>query len=495
MTAIRINPMVVSVSPTGTSQIHRISPTQHGGGVKKVIAVVAAVAIPIAAPAIASSIAASGVLGAAVSTAMTSTVGAAVSSAVVGAGLGAITAKVTGGDVKTGAIMGGLGGAIGGYGAAKAGTFGTPAGGVKATADRVLGTNFSGTSGLAEGQSSLTGMEGAGQDGLVQASADGSNTLSNINNAGLTTTDQTTLTNLNTANTSGDVAAQLSNANVGPGSMGGASVQNAVATGTGDVVNAAVGTGATETASFGTRFMEGVKTAGSVVANKLTDPEALANLTMQAGAQVLGAALAPDPEMPPEQRELLEMRKQELQELKTRDEAAFNAQMDAAKQFLQQAKQYDPTYMAFQAANKEAIDQQRKLREQQRKYALSSGRGISEAEKRRMSLDAARNVSSEYDKGFQQGLSGQTKITQAGLSAIPNSAQFATYTDALNELTDDARQVETGMYSGTKGKNIADLFAGFNVDQGDVDEVIAQREADKKRKAGLNTNNFGTIAV
>ena len=151
--------------------------------------------------------------------------------------------------------------------------------------------------------------------------------------------------------------------------------------------------------------------------------------------------------------------------------------------------------MAFQAANKEAIDQQRKLREQQRKYALSSGRGISEAEKRRMSLDAARNVSSEYDKGFQQGLSGQTKITQAGLSAIPNSAQFATYTDALNELTDDARQAETAMYSGTKGKNIADLFAGFNVDRGDVDEVIAQREAAKKKKAGLNTNNFGTIAV
>ena len=81
------------------------------------------------------------------------------------------------------------------------------------------------------------------------------------------------------------------------------------------------------------------------------------------------------------------------------------------------------------------------------------------------------------------------------LSAIPNSAQFATYTDALNELTDDARQVESGMYSGTKGKNIADLFAGFNVDRGDVDEVIAEREAAKKKKAVLNTYNFGTIAV
>ena len=494
MTAIRINPMVVSVSPTGTSQIHRINPTQHGGGVKKIIAVAAAVVIPIAAPAIASSIAASGVLGAAVSSAMVTTAGAAVSSAIVGAGLGAITAKVTGGDVKTGAIMGGLGGALAGYGSAAKGTFGTPAGGIKATADRVLGTNFSGTSGLAEGQGSLTGAGGTGD--TLTSGAGG------IDESLVAGTEQTNLTNLNTASGGTDVASQLSN--VGPGSMGGdaqlikASLPGGGAGG-GTVLDAAAqGAGAAETASFGTRFMEGVKTAGSVVANKLTDPEALANLTMQAGAQVLGAALAPDPQMPLEQRKLLEIRKQELAELKQRDEAAFNAQMDAAKQFLQQAKQYDPTYMAFQAANKEAIDQQRKLREQQRKYALSGRRDLSEAEKRRMSLDAARNVSSQYDKGFQQGLTGQTKITQAGLSAIPNSAQFATYTDALNELTDDARQAETAMYSGTKGKNIADLFAGFNVDRGDVDEVIAEREAAKKKnkkKAGLNLNLGGGIAV
>ena len=51
---------------------------------------------------------------------------------------------------------------------------------------------------------------------------------------------------------------------------------------------------------------------------------------------------------------------------------------------------------------------------------------------------------------------------------------------------------------GTKGKNIADLFAGFNVDRGDVDEVIAEREAAKKKnkkKAGLNLNLGGGIAV
>ena len=59
---------------------------------------------------------------------MATTAGAVVSSAIVGAGLGAITAKVTGGSVKAGAISGLIGGGIGGYtSAAKPGMFGNPA--------------------------------------------------------------------------------------------------------------------------------------------------------------------------------------------------------------------------------------------------------------------------------------------------------------------------------------------------------------------------------
>jgi len=38
-----INPLVVSVGPTaGTTPIYPIQPTEHGGGVKKVVAVAAA---------------------------------------------------------------------------------------------------------------------------------------------------------------------------------------------------------------------------------------------------------------------------------------------------------------------------------------------------------------------------------------------------------------------------------------------------------------------
>ena len=214
---------------------------------------------------------------------------------------------------------------------------------------------------------------------------------------------------------------------------------------------------------------------------------------MQAGGQLLGTVLAPDPEMPPEQREMIEMRKQELAELKQRDEAAFNAQMDAAKQYLQQAKQYDPTYMAFQAANKEAIDQQRKLREQYRRAALSGGRDISEAEKRRMSLDSARQVSSEYDRGFQQGLSAQNKVTQAGLSAIPNSAQFANYTNALRGLQQDQDQLSQ-YYAGQSSnaaKNISDLFAGFNTKTGTGYRAQQAGGQTPKQQTGLPDSGIG----
>ena len=79
-----INPLVVSVGPAaGTTPIYPTQLIEHGGGVKKVIAVAAMVIIPVAAPAIASSIAASGVLGAAVSGAMATTAGAVVSSAII----------------------------------------------------------------------------------------------------------------------------------------------------------------------------------------------------------------------------------------------------------------------------------------------------------------------------------------------------------------------------------------------------------------------------
>jgi len=443
MTTIKINPVVVSVSPTSTTPITPINPTYHGGGLKKLAAVVVAVVIPVAAPAIASAVGLSGAIAAA---GASTTVASVAGSAIVGAGLGAVSAKVTGGDVKTGALMGAIGGGIGGYSAA---TKAAAAATEPVAADAALsGGTTTTTTPVAADASTLGGA-------TVTPAVASSNTLAD---------------------------AAIQNASLG-GAQG-------VATGGQAVVDAT-------TQSLGAKLVAGAKAAGSAVVGAVTNPENLASITIQAGAQLVGAALAPDPEMSPEQAELIELRKEELAILKEKDEAAFNAQMDAAEQYLRQADQYNPVYMAFQAANKAAIDSQRKLREQERKYALASGRELSPAERRRMQLDAARNVSSSYDQGFQQGLTAQNKTTQAGLSAIPNASTYASYTNALAGLTDDVRTAEEAALarSSTAAKNISDLFAGFDTerqttdDEQDAINKTNEMASNITKTAGLNTNN------
>ena len=441
MTAIKINPMVVSVSPTSTTPITPINPTYHGGGLKKLATVVVAVVIPIAAPAIATSIGLSGAIAAA---GASTTVASVAGSAIVGAGLGAVSAKVTGGDVKTGALMGAIGGGIGGYTtAAKAAAATEPVAAAGSSAAPAVGTD-----------AGLSATPMAATDVVSATPAVASNTL-----------------------------------------VDAVSATPAVSTVAAEGAKAVATDAATQT--LGAKLMAGAKAAGSAVVGAVTNPENLASITIQAGAQLVGAALAPDPEMSPEQKELIELRKQELAVLKEKDEAAFNAQMDAAEQYLAQADQYNPVYMAFQAANKAAIDSQKKLRDLERQYALASGRELSPAERRRMQLDAARNVSSSYDQGFQQGLTAQNKTTQAGLSAIPNAATYANYTNALAGLTEDVRTAEEAALarSSTAAKNISDLFAGFDTerqttdDEQDAINKTNEMASSITKTAGLKTDN------
>jgi len=485
MTAIAINPMIVSVSPIAEPNFSRIPSTEHGGGVKKVVAVVAAIAIPIAAPAIASSIGLSAAIGAAT----TATVGSVVGSAIVGAGLGAVTAAVTGQSVKSGAIMGAIGGGIAGYfsaptQAAQAPTSATgaqPTGtgvGANAGAGQPVSVGETLTSGT--GTSTLTGT--AGTDTLLTAQPD---TLVNATTGGTT---------------AADLGAQLSNV---PASANATSlmaqgvdpsIANAMAgaapTASGTVATGAAAGAGTQTASLGTRFMNGVRATGSAVAAKLTNPETLANMTLQAGAML--AANAAVPEVPTgmteEERQIYQERVAELQDLKAKDEAAFNAQMDQAKAFLQQAQQYDPTYMAFQAGNKAAIENERKMREQLRRAGLSRGRDVSASEMRRMALDASRDVSSKFDAGYLQG----TRLQNAALSSASNiptgsspyynaltGIQQTLSTDRANQLA--AREKEVG--------NLTKFFGGLAAYKGNTpDEESRINDITEAYQAGLNRN-------
>jgi len=412
-----INPLVVSVGPTADSTpISPVRATEHGGGVKKVIAVAAAVIIPVAAPAIASSIAASGVLGATVSAAMTTATGAVVSSAITGAALGAVTAKVTGQSVKAGAIMGAIGGGFGGYRAASAGTFGTPQGGISATTDRYLGTNLS------------------GQPTPQQAAYPGASSAETLD--------------YNLEMGTGDPGMTVGDVGVGAGA----------------------GAGSAE----GMTFLEKMQSVPSAVVSKVTDPDTLANLTIQAGAQLIAGAVVPDglPELSTEEASTLEAYKQELAELKQRDEAAFNQKMDAAKQYLTQAGYFDPTAMGYQAAKNQQLSDARKLLEFQRKSSLTNRAGLSKAEARRQMLGSSRNVQSAFQQGFDSGVKNQTEMVRAGYNMTPNAptssmnalANMNNYYAGLRKQADDERSNVAEFLGGfatggSKDKNREDLLA------------------------------------
>ena len=424
-----INPLVVSVGPTNEATITPVPMTHHGGGIKKAVAVVAMVAIPIAAPAIASSIAASGVLGTAISGAMATTAGAVVSSAIVGAGLGAITAKVTGGDVKAGAISGLIGGGIGGYGARA--NFGQPAPTVNTT---TAATNLSGGNIAGSGTSTTL------PDGVVNAS------LTNTSGSGL---------------------------------------QNAVVTNTSNTLSNTASGG-----SFIESMKAGLGSAAEKVVSKITNPDTLANAVLQVGGAVAGEMIVGTPGMTDEETAAIEQYKQELQTLKARDEAAFNQKLDAAKQYMVQAGYYDPNYFALQSANRTAIAEGRKLREFERKAGLTSG-GVSQGERRRAALAGGANIQSAFDRGFLTGQNLQNQVMSTGVGLIPSAPKSGVIqASGLVDVASQMGNIERAA-ADKKKEAISGFFGKFNTASGLTKEQ--EEERNKKASAGLNTGNMPSL--
>ncbi|MEK9694289.1 MAG: hypothetical protein VW270_00915 [Candidatus Poseidoniales archaeon] len=425
-----INPLVVSVGPSAdATPIYPITPTEHGGGVKKVVAVAAAVVIPIAAPAIASSLVASAGISAVTSFAATK-VGAAVTSAVVGAALGAVTAKVTGQSVKAGALMGGIGGAIGGYGVASRAPTGV-------------------------------GLTDASRTGIGATFDRAKTSVSNLFGGGEPTASSGT-------GVSPDAAGE---------SVVGSNVDKTLTSGGGAAGGEALS------------FTEKLAAVPSKVVDKITNPDTLANLTLQAGGQILATQLIKPgsmPELSPQEAQTLEAYKAELQDLKQKDEAAFNAKMEAAKQYVVQAGYFSPEYFGLQAANKTAIEQEKKLRDFRRTAGLQTGRrGMSAAEERRLALQAGRNVQSSYDAGFQKGMQSQNEALKTGYGMIPSGSPM--YANALaNQMN---YQAGLRRDQDKKRENIAEFFGGLNVASGSDKEKDKQIEELNKRVAGLEGKN------
>ena len=440
------------VTNTGLTPINLEPYTEHGGGggFKKIVAVAAAVAIPFAAPTIAGAIGLSG------------TIGAVMGSALVGAGLGAVAGQITGQGATRGALLGALSGGAAGYfnpGVDQAtGQAYQPFAGTKfrpdaynAAVDAQLANTMPGTAvdyggdvadvtqvnttpTLTEGASANQGVlntqpvavEG-GASGVPPAQVDGGVTQFTPPSV------DSTSAGLNTSSTA----------------VNNAAVNNAAKVG--------ASTNPYEVKLTGDRFAD----FSNVLKGRFTDPTALADLTVQASINVLGATLL-KPELSDEEQELINLQKQQLAELKAKDEKAYNFAMKQAQAFLDKAENFDVQQYARQTYGRTLNRLSQAKREALRKIDPRRA-GLRAAEARRFDLGIGSQGATAYDRGMITGLKKQGDYYTKAASTFPSGG--GNYSAALTGLEQTYANLAQKRSDAQKGIN--QMFGPLLVDGGD----------------------------
>jgi hypothetical protein len=441
-----LNPLAVSIKNYSQHTIHPLHPTMHGGSVGRVIGVVAAIAIPVFAPTIAASLGVS----AAVSTATGIAAGAittGIGSAITGAAMGAISAAVTGQSISRGALTGGL------------------------------------TAGLA--------------GGIQEYMNPGSLTTT-------TTGEQVVSAGPNVNPTAATPAEQIFPTSTGPGGLTTADLGVPSSLGTPGVQTAVQRSAAAE--ATGKTLTEVIKSTGEKIYDKVTTPEVLASATLQAVGQLAASAMVPEAGLPgfsPEEQELVEARRQELEELKTRDIEKYNQQIELSKRYLTQAGFVDPNYYALQSANRSLVLGARQDREQRARDAFDPlGDGRTAGDQSRLDIARQKARQEAFDTGFLQGVGLQNQYLNASSTALPTSnPNYAAGLVGLQNTFETARQ------EGDKDRTlIYENLAGLNTttgrdeeEQKKIDDEIAMvgrqsqtmiNDADENIRPLLGTNQY-----
>jgi len=469
------------------------SMTLHGGGggLKAIVGVVAAIAIPFAAPAIASSIGLSAAVGTAIGSV---TAGSVIGSAIVGAGLGAISAKVQGQDWRQGALMGGIGGGVSGYfnapqaiqapSGAGAAVAGQPS--VNAVVTNVgSGTGYFSPE-LGQFVDPMTGSAIASQNIAYGGTVTGD--LAAQLSAGAV--DASSLANsmqgiqVNTPAVYGGNAAAFgsgggSGAFYSPDAMamsgaapsGGYATQSAPAY---QQAGVAVTPAAEQAAAVQASFGQGSATAGQTgqqqgtsgqtapqtmseaLKQQLTDPRKQAEFLLRAASLSMGSALAGDG-LSPEERQLIEQQKAELEQLRVSDKAAYDRKLQEAYNIVGEANYFDPEQFGLQSARGVQTAGARAKSEALRKVSGGRRSGLRTAEERRFDLGIAKGSETAYMQGADWAQQQKLRTKQAGLSLIPNapatSLQYGQYVGNLYDAADRRRRQAAG--------DIGDLFGSF----------------------------------
>ena len=464
------------VSTTALTPINLEPYTEHGGGgFKKLVSVVAVIAIPIAAPVIASSIG------------LSAAIGSVMGSAIVGAGLGAVTGAVTGQDIGRSALMGGLSGGAAGY-------FNP------GTTDGVANQAFSGTEfrpdayNAAISDAGVTGMDVTyGMDRVPsnvevqpQTFTDGGanagtvgDRLSNTrvdgmgaNTGGNTITTNAAGQNIMTTPDGNQIVLQGEMAGSYPGqeafnasrgittqpnpNLIKANFPGSSMASNQTLQNLGAQSQAANQASLLSR-------TGTEIARRFTDPRALADVSIQAGLQLIGAEIMGVGDMSDEEKELLALQKQQMEELKARDKQAYDFAMKRANELYAMGQRFDPEQLARQYYGKASQRAGLAKRDALRKINPSNT-ALRAAEERRFNLGAAANTGSAYDRGMIAGLNQQANYLNKSASAFPN--QGGNYSAALTGLNQTYANLARKKSAAQQGFN--QMFGAFGVSGGDL---------------------------
>jgi cobalamin biosynthesis Mg chelatase CobN len=170
----------------------------------------------------------------------------------------------------------------------------------------------------------------------------------------------------------------------------------------------------------------------------LTDPSTLARITLLAATgDMTGLSAA--------EAELVNLRKQELQQIASTNQELFDQQVEAARNFMQMAAQNAPNPQQAFAETKIATERQ--LAEQTR----GLGAGEAALAQRRAAIRGTQTGATAAAAEEARGRGTQTSLMQAGLGALPSSAPEGYAGLALpmyEDLAERARQARADLTYG-----------------------------------------------
>ena len=191
----------------------------------------------------------------------------------------------------------------------------------------------------------------------------------------------------------------------------------------GGLGNAATATTAGTTAATAAEkltFTQALAKVPEALQAKFTDPKALADLTMRAGAQLLTGQLS-DAGLSNEEKQLLQARVEEMKQNKEINNELFQTQLREAYDLLGRSDYFDPGYFGQQYAGA-AKQRTSAQKEAALRKVNPRNKGSRAALERQYNLQSAREEATAYDKGSMYGFDAGLKLTQQALNALPKSA-------------------------------------------------------------------------